>query len=72
MRNAASTTRTIAAVAMTVLLAAVARADVAPPPAAAESTGVDWSYVLMGAVSAFLGALLFLWIGRKFMGRSSK
>ncbi len=53
-------------VAISVMVCAVATDAVADVPAPqTESTGADWSFILMGAVSAFLGALLFIWIGRK-------
>ncbi len=37
-------------------------ADIPPPK---EVPPTDWSFVLMGAISAFLGGLLFVWLGRK-------
>lgn len=40
-----------------------------PPPKAVDPQ-IDWSFVLMGAIAAFLGALLFLWLGRKLFKRS--
>lgn len=39
------------------------------PPPQVENPTTDWSFVLMGAVSAFLGAMLCLWIGRKLFKR---
>jgi protein-S-isoprenylcysteine O-methyltransferase Ste14 len=60
-----------AMVAITVMVCAVAADAVADIPAPkAESTGIDWSFVVMGAVSAFLGALLFLWLGRKLFKKT--
>ena len=43
-------------------------ADIPAPPT--ESTGTDWTFVLMGAISAFLGALLFIWLGRKLFKKT--
>lgn len=42
-------------------------ADVAPPPSQAE--GIDWTYVISGAACGIAGALIFVWIGRKFSKR---
>lgn len=57
--------------AMTVIVCAVATDVVADIPAPkTESNAVDWSFVLMGAVSAFLGALLFIWLGRKLFKKT--
>ncbi|MGE3466892.1 MAG: hypothetical protein AB7J13_08155 [Pyrinomonadaceae bacterium] len=47
--------------------ACVALADVPAPQT--EAAGTDWGFVALGAVSAFLGALLFVWLGRKFFKR---
>lgn len=58
-------------VAILVTVFAVAGDAVADIPAPkTEPAGVDWSFVLMGAISAFLGALLFLWLGRKLFKKS--
>ncbi len=57
--------------AMIFLLAASAFADIpAPGNPKSEPQGTDWGFILMGAVSGFLGAILFLWIGRKLFKRS--
>jgi len=56
---------------MIFLLAASAFADIpAPGNPKSEPQGTDWGFILMGAVSGFLGAILFLWIGRKLFKRS--
>lgn len=41
-----------------------------PQKAASEAQSFDWTFVLLGAISAFLGAILFLWLGRKLFKRS--
>lgn len=38
-------------------------------PAGDGYTGLSWLDILFGAVFAFLGALLFVWIGRRFLKR---
>ncbi|MBK9528083.1 MAG: hypothetical protein IPO41_07115 [Acidobacteria bacterium] len=56
---------------MTVMVCAVAADAIADIPAPkTESNGMDWSFILMGAVSAFLGALLFIWLGRKLFKKT--
>lgn len=58
-------------VAFTVMVCAVATDAIADIPAPkTESTGTDWSFVLMGGVSAFLGALLFIWLGQKLFKKT--
>ncbi|MBK6722940.1 MAG: hypothetical protein IPG58_06550 [Acidobacteria bacterium] len=60
-----------ALVTMTVMVCAVAADAIADIPAPkTESNGMDWSFILMGAVSAFLGALLFIWLGRKLFKKT--
>ncbi len=60
-----------ALVAVTVMVCAVAADAVADIPAPkTESNGIDWSFVLMGVVSAFLGALMFIWLGRKLFKKT--
>lgn len=58
----------VAIIAMVCAVAVDAAADIPAPTT--ESTGLDWSFILMGAVSAFLGALLFIWLGRKLFKKS--
>ncbi|MBK9214958.1 MAG: hypothetical protein IPM59_05065 [Chloracidobacterium sp.] len=41
-------------------------ADIPPPK---EVPPTDWSFVLMGVIAAFLGGLLFVWLGRKLFRR---
>lgn len=49
----------------------VVLADVpAPDDPRHTQQGTDWSFILMGAIAAFLGAILFLWLGRKLFKRS--
>ncbi len=51
---------------ITVMVCAVAADAIADiPEPKTESNSIDWTFVLMGVVSAFLGALLFIWLGRK-------
>ena len=58
-------------VVITVMVCAVAADAIADIPAPkTESNSIDWSFVLMGAVSAFLGALLFIWLGRKLFKKT--
>lgn len=60
-----------ALVAFTVMVCAVATDAIADIPAPkTESTGTDWNFVLMGGVGAFLGALLFIWLGRKLFKKT--
>lgn len=60
-----------ALLAMTVMVCAVAADAIADiPPPKTEPAGVDWSFVLMGAISAFLGAWLFIWLGRKLFKKT--
>ncbi len=60
-----------ALMAITVVVCAVAADAIADIPAPkTESNGMDWSFILMGAVSAFLGALLFIWLGRKLFKKT--
>ena len=60
-----------ALVTMTVMVCAVAADAIANIPAPkTESNGMDWSFILMGADSAFLGALLFIWLGRKLFKKT--
>lgn len=60
-----------ALVTMTFMVCAVAADAIADIPAPkTESNGMDWSFILMGAVSAFLGALLFIWLGRKLFKKT--
>ncbi|KXK05477.1 MAG: hypothetical protein UZ17_ACD001000667 [Acidobacteria bacterium OLB17] len=40
--------------------------DLAP---GGQVAGLSWFDILMGAIFAFLGALLFVWIGRRFIKR---
>lgn len=47
---------------------AVVLADVPAPET--KSAGTDWGFIAMGVASAFAGALIFLWIGRKLTKRS--
>lgn len=57
--------------AIAVLVCAVAAdaiADIPAPPT--EPNSIDWTFVLMGAISAFLGALLFIWLGRKLFKKT--
>ena len=49
------------------LFSAAAYADIPPPK---ETPPTDWSFVLMGAISAFFGGVLFVWLGRKLFKRS--
>ena len=53
---------------MVFVVAADAVADVSAPQT--ESSGVDWTFVLIGVIFSFLSALVFLWIGRKLFKRS--
>lgn len=60
-----------AMVAIIVIVCAAAADAIADIPAPkTESNGTDWTFVLMGAVSAFLGALLFIWLGRKLFKKT--
>ena len=47
------------------LLATNLLADVPAPPSAQTSSGIDWTYVVMGSVAGILGAILFVWLGRR-------
>jgi len=38
-------------------------------PPGGEPAGLGWLDILFGAIFAFLGALLFVWIGRRFLKR---
>ncbi len=38
-------------------------------PAGDGPAGMGWLDILFGAIFAFLGALLFVWIGRRFLKR---
>jgi len=38
--------------------------DVAPGP---QLRSLSWFDILLGAIFAFLGALFFVWIGRRFI-----
>lgn len=38
--------------------------DIPPGP---EPSSLSWLDILFGAVFAFLGALLFVWLGRRFL-----
>lgn len=58
----------IAVIVMVCAVATDAVADIAAP--GPKSSDIDWSFVLMGVVSAFLGALLFIWLGRKLFKRT--
>jgi hypothetical protein len=51
---------------LALLFATAAYADIPPPK---EASPTDWSFVLMGAISAFLGGVLFVWLGRKLFKR---
>lgn len=42
------------------------------PASDRPTAGVDWSYVATGMLFAFAGALLFVWLGRKFTGNKKK
>ncbi|MEQ1644134.1 MAG: hypothetical protein ABL959_11875 [Pyrinomonadaceae bacterium] len=60
-----------ALLAIAVMVGATAVDAIADIPAPkTEPAGVDWSFVLMGAVSAFLGAWLFIWLGRKLFKKT--
>lgn len=48
--------------------AAIVFGDIPAPEAKAE--GTDWGFVAMGIASAFIGAILFFWLGRKLSKRS--
>ena len=51
-----------------ILSSTLALGDIPAPDT--KPAGTDWSFVAMGMGSAFAGALLFLWLGRKFTKRS--
>lgn len=38
------------------------------PASERPTAGIDWAYVATGMLFAFAGALLFVWLGRKFTG----
>jgi amino acid transporter len=52
---------------LTLAFTAAAYADIPPPK---EAPPTDWSFVLMGVISAFLGGMLFVWLGRRLFKRS--
>jgi hypothetical protein len=59
----------LAAVAATVSAnAAIVFGDIPAPEAKVE--GTDWGFVAMGIAAAFLGAIIFFWLGRKLSRRS--
>lgn len=37
-----------------------------------EPVGYDWGFIIGGSLFAFAGALIIVWIARKFSQRSSK
>ena len=43
-----------------------------PKKLANELAGTDWVYIASGALFAFAGALILVWIGRKISKRSLK
>jgi hypothetical protein len=52
---------------LTVFSTVVVYADI---PAPKETPSADWTFVLMGAITAFLGGVLFVWLGRKWFKRT--
>lgn len=47
------------------LFALQALADIPPGDGPRSSGETDWSYIIGGILSAFAGALFFVWIGRR-------
>lgn len=41
-------------------------------PIPEEPPGYDWGYIASGAIFAFAGAIILVWIGRKISKRASK
>jgi len=61
--------RTLIAMAVTVgAVATDVAADIPAPKT--ESTGADWTFVLVGAIFSFISALIFLWLGRKLFKKT--
>ena len=52
-----------------ILVAASSLAVYADIPAPKATQSLDWTFVLTGVICAFLGGLLFVWLGRKFFKR---
>ena len=52
------------------LVGALSLAVYSDIPAPKEPQPIDWTFVLTGVICAFLGGLLFVWLGRKLFKRT--
>lgn len=59
--------RSILTAMLLAILTTAVFADIPPPK---ETPPFDWSFVLMGAIAAFLFGLLFVWLGRKLFRKT--
>jgi protein-S-isoprenylcysteine O-methyltransferase Ste14 len=53
-----------------ILMAASSFPVYADIPAPKATQPMDWTFVVTGVACAFVGGLLFVWLGRKFFKRS--
>ena len=53
-----------------VLVAALSLAVFGDIPAPEAPQPLDWTFVLTGVICAFVGGLLFVWLGRRFFKKS--